>query len=78
MYDPYTNAFLFFVLCPGVVLTLGPTTLIAALVHAVVFWVFMQYMQMFIPWWGIWVLGAALVGFMNYRTVAPTYVGGRR
>ena len=66
MYDIFTTAYLFFLLCPGVVLTIGPTTLTAAAIHAIVFFVALQYLSLYIPWWVVWVVGVPLVTYKVY------------
>lgn len=77
MYDLVTSAVLFFILTPGVVLTLPPGggILAAALTHAVVFWVVQTFVSQYIPWWGIWILGVAVVGgrfYMGRTPATPT------
>ena len=91
MYDLLTSSVLFFLLSPGVVLTLPPgaSPYVAALVHAVVFFVVQTYVSQYVPSWGIWVAAAvvflgrwymgrqaASTGFLG-APAAPLY-GGRR
>jgi NhaP-type Na+/H+ or K+/H+ antiporter len=73
MYDILTTSILFVLLAPGVLLTLGPSTLTAAVVHAVVFYVILRFVSVFVPWWGIWIIAAVLLGGKLYmsRSVAP-------
>jgi hypothetical protein len=76
MYDPITSAVLFVILTPGVVVTLPPgaSPLIAAIVHAIVFYVIQAFVAPFVPWWGIWIAGAVVVGgkfYMGRSTPAP-------
>ena len=66
MYDIFTTAYLFFLLCPGVVLTIGPTTLTAAAIHAIVFFVALQYLSLYIPWWAVWALGVPFISSKVY------------
>ena len=90
MYDLVTSAVLFFLLSPGVILTLPPgaSAYVAALVHAVVFFVVQQYLSQYVPSWGIWVAaGIVFIGrwYMGRQAAAPTgflgttpAYGGRR
>jgi hypothetical protein len=77
MYDAFTTALLFLVLIPGVVITLPPgaSTLTAALVHAVVFFSILVYFSRFVPWWGIWITAAVVVGgrWAMSRSSTPAY-----
>lgn len=63
MYDPITTAYLFFLLVPGVLLYLPPgvSVMIAAAVHAIVFYIVNQYGSTYVPWWGIWAIGVTAV-----------------
>jgi len=69
MYDIITTSLLFFVLAPGVLLTLPPggSPLIVGLVHTVVFFVVLQFLTRYIPWWGIWITAALVAGIAFYR-----------
>lgn len=75
MYDPATAAVLFFLLVPGVLVTLPPgaSPLVSGLVHALVFWIVFNYLSLYVPWWGIWIAGAVVLGGKLYmgRSVAP-------
>jgi hypothetical protein len=77
MYDLITSSVLFFMLVPGVLITLPPgaSILISGLVHAVVFYVVQTYLAQYVPWWGIWVAAVVLVGLRMYmsRPAVPTY-----
>jgi hypothetical protein len=77
MYDPVTSSLLFFLLVPGVLITLPPgaSILIAAITHAIVFWVVQTYLATYIPWWGIWIAAVVVAGGKYYmgRSAAPTY-----
>jgi hypothetical protein len=77
MYDLLTSSLLFVVLVPGVVLTLPPGGgLIAAIVHAVVFYVIQVFVSPFVPWWGIWILATVVVlgkWYMSRSVAAPMY-----
>ena len=77
MYDAVTSSALFFLLVPGVLVTLPPgaSTLIAALVHALVFWVVQTYLSTYIPWWSIWITAVVVAGGKYYasRSAAPSY-----
>ena len=68
MYDLITSALLFVLLTPGVLLTLPPggSVLTAAVVHAIVFYVVQMYLAQFVPWWGIWVAAAVVIGVRIY------------
>jgi len=72
MYDLITVALLFVVLAPGVVLNLGPSPLIAALIHAVVFYVVLRFVSAFVPWWGIWAVAALVIGGKLYASRTAT------
>lgn len=74
MYDLITSSLLFFVLVPGVLVTLPPGASIgmSALVHAVVFYVVQAFLSRFIPWWGIWIAAAGAVAMSFYSRPAPT------
>jgi hypothetical protein len=65
MYDIFTTAYLFFLLCPGVVLSIG-SGMTAAAIHALVFFVVLQYLSLYIPWWAIWVVGVSFVSYKVY------------
>jgi hypothetical protein len=65
MYDILTTAYLFFLLCPGVLLSLG-SGMMAAAIHAVVFFVILQYISLYVPWWAVWVVGVPLVTYKVY------------
>lgn len=74
--DTVTSSLLFFLLVPGVLITLPPGAgiLIAALVHAAVFWVVQTYLARFLPWWAIWIAAVVVIGAKFYfRTPAPSY-----
>jgi hypothetical protein len=77
MYDLITSSVLFFLLVPGVLITLPPGAyfLITCLVHAVVFYVVQAYLAQYVPWWGIWIAAVVLVGLRMYmsRPAVPTY-----
>ncbi len=76
MYDLLTSAILFVILTPGVVLTLPPSGgIMAALVHAIVFYVIQAYLASYVPWWAIWVAGVVIVGgrLWSSRPATPTY-----
>ena len=76
MYDLLTSAILFVILTPGVLVTLPPTGgIMAALVHAVVFYVIQAYLASYVPWWGIWIAGVVIVGgrMWSSRSATPTY-----
>jgi|694.fasta_scaffold82233_2 hypothetical protein len=77
MYDLITSSVLFFMLVPGVLITLPPgaSILISGLVHAVVFYVVQAYLAQYVPWWGIWIAAVVLVGLRMYmsRPAVPTY-----
>jgi len=66
MYDLITVALLFVVLAPGVVLNLGPSPLIAALIHAAVFYAILRFVSAYVPWWGVWIVAAVVIGGKLY------------
>jgi hypothetical protein len=65
MYDIFTTAYLFFLLSPGVVLTIG-SGMVAAAIHAAVFFVILQYISLYVPWWAVWVVGVSFVSYKVY------------
>jgi hypothetical protein len=76
MYDPITTSALFILLVPGVVVTLPPSGgIMAAVVHAIVFYVVQIYLSSLVPWWGVWVAAAVIVGGRLWaaRNAAPSY-----
>lgn len=77
MYSLITSAALFFILAPGVVLSLPPggSPLVVGLVHAVVFYVIQAFVSQYVPWWGIWIIaGVVLVGkYFLSRPATPSY-----
>lgn len=75
MYDLITTALLFVILTPGVVLTLPPgaSVITAAIVHAIVFYVVQAFVSRYVPWWGIWIIAAVVIGARMYTPSAPTY-----
>jgi len=73
MYDIFTTAYLFFLLSPGVLLSLG-SGLVAAGIHAVVFFVILQYVSLYVPWWAVWLVGVPLVTLKVFRgSSTPAY-----
>lgn len=68
MYDIYTTTILFFALVPGVILSLPPgmTGIVPAAVHALVFYVILRYLSAYVPWWGVWILVLAVIGYKVY------------
>jgi hypothetical protein len=40
--------------------------MMAAAIHAVVFFVILQYISLYIPWWVVWVVGVPLVTYKVY------------
>lgn len=72
MYDLLTSSILFVILVPGVLLTLPPTGgIMAAIVHAIVFYVVQAYVSIYVPWWAIWVVG--IVALYRGFTATPSY-----
>lgn len=87
MYDLFTSAVLFFLLTPGVIVTLPPgaSAHVAAVVHGVVFYLVQTYLPTYVPNWGIWIAGAGVLAiklFMARRAAqaaaASSFLGGRR
>ena len=73
MYDLLTSSVLFVLLVPGVLVTLPPSGgITAAVVHAIVFYVVQSFLSRFIPWWGIWVVAALVVGGKAWAARTPT------
>lgn len=74
MYDLATSAVLFFLLVPGILVTLPPggSVVMAAIVHAVVFWVVQRFLSQYVPWWAIWIVGLLVAGGRFYFSQAPT------
>jgi hypothetical protein len=66
MYDLFTVALLFVVLSPGVVLNLGSSALMSALIHAVVFYLVLRFVSAYVPWWGVWIVAGLAIGSKLY------------
>jgi hypothetical protein len=62
---------LFFLLVPGFIVTLPPGSSImtAAAVHALIFFLILQYLSLYVPWWAIWVVGVSTVSYKAYYGV---------
>jgi hypothetical protein len=71
MYDIFTTAYLFFLLVPGFIVTLPPgsSIMIAAAVHALIFFLILQYLSLYVPWWAVWVVGVSTVSYKLYYGV---------
>ena len=71
MYDIFTTAYLFFLLVPGFIITLPPGSSImtAAAVHAIIFFLVLQYVSLYVPWWLVWVVGVSIVSYKLYYGV---------
>jgi hypothetical protein len=65
MYDIFTTTYLFFLLSPGVLLSIG-SGMMAAAIHMVVFFVILQYVSLYVPWWAVWLVGVPLVTLKVY------------
>lgn len=89
MYDLFTGTVLFFILAPGVLLTLPPGVplYISAATHAVVYYLVQTYLPSYVPSWGIWIIGAVILGgriFWSMRApsgllgMGTSTLGGRR
>jgi hypothetical protein len=65
MYDIFTTAYLFFLLVPGFLITLPPGAgiMTAAAIHAVIFFLILQYLSLYVPWWAVWVVGVSIVSY---------------
>jgi len=68
MYDLFTVACLFYLMCPGVVVSLPPGAgiMTAAAIHAILFFLVLQYVSLYVPWYVIWIAAIALVFMMVY------------
>lgn len=69
MYDLLTTALLFVLLTPGVLLSLPNSAhgdIVTALVHALVFWVVLRFLSGLVPWWGVWLVAVAIIGYKVY------------
>jgi hypothetical protein len=62
MYDLITSSLLFVALVPGVILSVG-SGVVAALIHGVVFYVVQRFLSQYVPWWAVWALVIAAVGW---------------
>jgi hypothetical protein len=62
MYDLVTSSLLFVALVPGVILSVG-SGVVAALIHGVVFYVVQAFLSRYVPWWAVWALVIAAVGW---------------
>lgn len=71
MYDIFTTAYLFFLLVPGFIVTLPPGSSImtAAAVHALIFFLVLQYVSLYVPWWAVWLVGVSIVSYKLYYGV---------
>jgi hypothetical protein len=56
---------LFFLLVPGFLITLPPGAgiMTAAAIHAIIFFLILQYLSLYVPWWAIWVVGVSIVSY---------------
>jgi hypothetical protein len=62
MYDLYTCAVVFFLLCPGVLIPSLPSGIvISALLHAIVFYVVLYYVSNYVAWWFVWTIAALVL-----------------
>lgn len=62
MYDLYTCAVVFFLLCPGVIVPALPGgVVLSALLHAIVFYVVLYYVSNYISWWFVWTIAAIVL-----------------
>ena len=66
MYDLLTSSLLFVALVPGVILSVG-SGITAAVIHGVVFYVIQRFISQFVPWWAIWAIVIAAVGWKLYN-----------
>lgn len=64
MYDLLTSTLLVLLLTPGILVTLPPggSILTVAIVHAIVFYVIQSFLARLVPWWGVWIAVAVVVG----------------
>jgi hypothetical protein len=64
MYDLLTSTLLVLLLTPGILVTLPPggSILTVAIVHAIVFYVIQTFLARLVPWWGVWIAVAVVVG----------------
>jgi hypothetical protein len=71
MYDIFTTAYLFFLLVPGFIVTLPPgaSIMTASAVHALIFFLILQYLSLYVPWWAVWVVGVSIVSYKAYYGV---------
>jgi len=71
MYDIFTTAYLFFLLVPGLLITLPPGAgiMTAAAIHAIIFFLVLQYLSLYVPWWTIWLVGVSIISFKLYYGV---------
>ena len=62
MYDLYTCAVVFFLLCPGVVIPTIPSGIVlSAMLHAIVFYVVLYYVSNYVAWWFVWTIAALVL-----------------
>jgi hypothetical protein len=71
MYDIFTTAYLFFLLVPGFIVTLPPgaSIMTAAAIHAIIFFLILQYVSLYVPWWAVWLVGVSIVSYKLYYGV---------
>ena len=62
MYDLYTCAALFFLLTPGVLIPgLPGSPVYSAVLHAIAFFVVLEWLSNFISWWVVWLVAAIVL-----------------
>jgi hypothetical protein len=71
MYDIFTTAYLFFLLCPGLLITLPPGAgiMTAAAIHAIIFFLILQYVSLYVPWWAVWLVGVPIISYKVFYGV---------
>jgi hypothetical protein len=71
MYDIFTTAYLFFLLCPGLLITFPPGAgiMTAAAIHAIIFFLILQYVSLYVPWWAVWLVGVPIISYKVFYGV---------
>jgi hypothetical protein len=71
MYDIFTTAYLFFLLVPGLLITLPPGAgiMTAAAIHAIIFFLILQYVSLYVPWWAVWLVGVPIISYKVFYGV---------
>jgi sterol desaturase/sphingolipid hydroxylase (fatty acid hydroxylase superfamily) len=72
MYTLATTAYIFFILCPGVLFTIPPgvNIIYSALFHMLIFWAVITFLPPYVPWYAFFIMALVL-------TFAKAYFASR-